>query len=152
MICPHCAAEMPEISSFCPACGLAVRAAEDLTAGDVKDALLGAAAYLTVVPAVVLLAVPALRRSPFVRFHAWQSVFFAAAAAVLGLALRLLFVILSILPLLGFLLAWLLIGVGAIAVAVTWVVLVVKAAQGHGYELPVIGPLAARVAQQGYPH
>ena len=152
MICPHCAAEMPEISSFCPACGRAVKATEELSAGDVRDALLAAAAYVTVVPAVVFLAVPAMRRSPFVRFHAWQAVFFAAAASVLGMVLRLLFVILSILPLLGFLLAWLLIGVGAIAVAILWGVLVVKAAQGHGYELPIIGPLAARVAQQGHSH
>ena len=129
-----------------------MHATEQLSAADVRDALLGAVAYLAIVPAVVFLAVPTLRRSPFVRFHAWQSVFFAAAATILGLAIRLLFLILSILPLLGFLLAWLLIGVGAIAVAVTWVVLVVKASQGHGYELPVIGPLAARVAEQGHPH
>jgi uncharacterized membrane protein len=38
-----------------------------------------ALAYLTLVPAVVFLLLPAYRRRMFVRFHAWQSVLLWAA-------------------------------------------------------------------------
>jgi uncharacterized membrane protein len=147
MICSHCAAEMPEISAFCPSCGRSVTAEPELTATRFQDAVLGALAYATFVPAIVFLAIPALKSSRFVRFHSWQSVFLAIATVVAGSALRLLFVILSILPLVGFLLAWLSLGVGLLAIVVVWAALVAKAARGQGYELPMIGPLAARLAE-----
>ena len=147
MICSYCAAEMPEISAFCPVCGRSVTAAPELSANRSQDAVLGALAYATFVPAILFLAIPALKSSRFVRFHSWQSVFLAIATVVAGLALRLLFVIFSILPLVGFLLAWLSLGVGFLAIVVVWAVLVAKAAQGQGYELPMIGPLAARLAE-----
>ncbi len=147
MNCSHCASEMPEISAFCPGCGRSVTAEPELSATRSQDAVLGALAYATFVPAIVFLAIPALKSSHFVRFHSWQSVFLAIATVVAGLALRLLFVIFSILPLVGFLLAWLSLGVGFLAIVVVWAVLVAKAAQGQGYELPMIGPLAARLAE-----
>ena len=50
------------------------------------------------------------------------------------------------LPIVGFLLAWLSLGIGVHrAFVILWVVLVVKAAQGQHYELPLIGPLVAGV-------
>src|SRR5436309_3254037 len=105
MTCPHCAAEMPEISAFCPVCGRSVNAPPALRATDTRDAVLGAFAYVTVLPAILFL-VPALRSSRFVRFHSWQSVFFAVAAAIAAFVMKLLFAIFSILPVIGFLLAW----------------------------------------------
>src|SRR5215470_18357469 len=81
MICSHCAAEMPEISAYCPACGSSVNAESDpLRASDLNDQLLGALAYVAIVPAIVLLLIPMLRHRLFVRFHAWQSLLFTAAA------------------------------------------------------------------------
>jgi len=152
MICSHCAAEMPEISVFCPSCGRSAAAADDEPkAESPRDALLGALAYITVVPAIVFLAVPAIRGRHFVRFHAWQSVLFVVATAILAGVFRLLFVILSVLPVLGFLIAWLSSGLGFLAILFLWAVLVAKAAQGQSYELPVIGPMAARFVEQGYP-
>lgn len=148
MICPHCASEMPEISAFCPGCGRSVHEdAEHLTACDTHEALLGALAYLTFVPAVLFLAIPAFKDKAFVRFHAWQSVFFAGVTLVLGLAMRLIFAILSFVPFIGFLFAWLSVGLVFLAVVVLWAVLVVKAGQGQAYELPWLGQFAARLAQ-----
>ena len=118
-----------------------------LTATDARDALLGALAYLTVVPAILFLAVPAFRSSRFVRFHSWQSVFFAIATAIAGFLVKLVFMIFSILPAIGFLLAWLSVGVASIALVIIWVVLAVKAVQGQSYELPVLGRMAARLAE-----
>jgi uncharacterized membrane protein len=146
MICSHCAAEMPEISGFCPGCGRSVIAPGALIAVDRRDAFLGALAYVTVLPAILFL-VPALKGSRFVRFHSWQSVFFAIATALTAFGVRLLFAIFSILPVIGFLVAWLSVGVAFIAIVVIWVALTVKAIQGQSYELPVIGRMAAQLAE-----
>ena len=136
---------MPDISAFCPACGSSV-AAEKFSASDPRERVLGTLAYIGLLPALVFLAVPALRRNPFIRFHSWQAVFFSGSSILLGLALRLLFVLFSMLPIVGFLLAWLSLGIGALGIVTLWVVLVVKAAQGQQYELSLIGPLAAQFA------
>ena len=108
--------------------------------------MLSALAYIGVIPAVILLLLPALRGNRFVRFHSWQSVLFSVVSLLMPLALRLLFVIFSMLPVVGFLLAWLSLGIGSIGIVTLWIVLVVKAAQGQHYELPLIGPLAAQLA------
>jgi len=145
MICSNCDAPMPDISAFCPACGQSVTAQES-AASDPREKILGALAYIGLIPAIILLAVPALRDNRFIRFHAWQSVFFSVSSVLLGLGLRLLFIIFSMLPVVGFLLAWLSLGIGSIGIVTLWVVLVVKAAQGQHYELPLIGPLVAQFA------
>src|ERR1700751_86067 len=135
MICSHCAAEMPQISAYCPACGSAVNNESDpFHALDMTDRLLGAVAYVATVPAIVMLFIPALRGRLFVRFHAWQSLLFTACTFVLGVVVRVLFLLFSILPFGGFLLSWLLMGVGALAVTVLWAALVLKAALGDRFE------------------
>jgi uncharacterized membrane protein len=143
MICSNCDAPIPDISAFCPACGSSV-AAEKFNATHSRERLLAALAYIGLLPAFVLLAIPALRRNPFIRFHCWQAVFFSGSSILLGLAVRLLFVLFSMLPVVGFLLAWLSLGIGALGIVTLWFVLMVKAAQGQHYELPLIGPLAAQ--------
>jgi uncharacterized membrane protein len=138
MICSKCSAEMPEISAYCPACGYPVNAASDpLRANDLTDKLLAAIAYV----------VPGVRLRPFVRFHAWQAVLFVAGTCVLAVIVRLLFLVFSVFPFGGFMFAWLLVGVGVIAISIMWAALVAKAALGHRYELPFIGPWAVRLAQ-----
>jgi uncharacterized membrane protein len=146
MICTYCAAEMPEISVFCPGCGRSVNAPEEVSATSARDAVLGGLSYVTVVPAIVFLAVPAFRSNRFVRLHSWQSVFFFAAAAVTALLLKVLFAVFSILPAIGFLVAWLLVGVTLIAMVMLWAVLTLKAVQGQSYELPILGRIAASLA------
>jgi len=148
MICSRCSAEMPEISAYCPACGHSVNEASDpFRANDAMDRLLAAMSYLAIVPAVAFLLIPAMRRRAFVRFHAWQALLFVAATCAITGVLRGLFLIFSLLPFGGFLIAWLLIGVGAIAISILWAALVAKAALGHRFELPVVGNWAARLAQ-----
>jgi uncharacterized membrane protein len=135
---------MPDVSAFCPACGVSV--AETSGAVDFRDRALGALAYVGLIPAIILLLIPALRGNRFVRFHSWHSVLFTIASVLLGLALKLLFVILAILPVIGFLLAWLSLAIGSMGIFILWVVLLVKAALGHYYQLPLIGPLAEQLA------
>lgn len=148
MICSHCASEMPDISAFCPGCGRSVHeVVEHLDVANTQEALLGALAYLTVFPAIVFLAVRAFKSKTFVRFHAWQSILFAVATAIIGLAMRLIFAILSFVPFIGFLFAWLSVGLVFLAIVLLWAVLVVKAGQGRAYELPWLGHYAAQLSE-----
>ena len=135
---------MPDVSSFCPACGISV--AETPAAVNSRDRALGALAYIGIIPAIILIMIPALRDNRFVRFHSWQSILFSIASVLLAGALKLLFVIFSVLPVIGFLLAWLSLGIGSLGILMLWIVLFLKAAQGHHYELPVVGPLAEQLA------
>ena len=68
LACPYCSFLMPVGVAFCPGCGRALRPIPSRERGA------AAIAYLTLVPAAVLLLLPAFRGSRFVRFHAWQSV------------------------------------------------------------------------------
>src|SRR2546430_12872324 len=138
MICSNCDAPMPDVSSFCPACGISV--AETPAAVNSRDRALGALAYIGIIPAIILIMIPALRDNRFVRFHSWQSILFSIASVLLAGALKLLFVIFSVLPVIGFLLAWLSLGIGSLGIVMLLIVLFVKAAHGHHYELPVVGP------------
>src|SRR5215467_15792287 len=134
MICSSCAAEMPEVSVYCPACGSPVKSESDpFHTSDITEQLLGVLAYIAVVPAIVLVLIPALRDRKFVRFHAWQSLLFTAAACIFAVLLRVLFLLFSVLPFGGSLVAWLLIGVGALAITILWAALLVKAGLGDRY-------------------
>ncbi len=138
---------MPDVSVFCPACGRSTSAGAP-GAGDLRDRILGAVAYVGLLPAIVLLVIPPLRKSTFLRFHCWQAIFFTLATAVLGLFFRLLFAIFSVFPVVGLLIAWLIAGTGSLGLFTLWVVLVLKAGQGRQYELPFIGRLAAGLANK----
>ncbi len=98
-----------------------------------------AVAYLTFVPAAVILFLPAFRNNRFVRFHAWQSillwgVFFVLTISALFLsnvAAAMVFLLFGILA--------------ALAMLFLWIVLTLKAWQGERFEVPLFGDLAARL-------
>lgn len=142
--CLQCGMRVEEGSELCPSCErLSKVAAQEGIAPKAKfgsrENLIGAAAYLTFVPAAVFLLVNPFRKVPFVRFHSFQSLFLAVVVfltfLVLGLfqsAALLLVLLLATLALLGF--------------GILWILLVVKAMQGDAFQLPIIGALAARQA------
>ncbi len=101
----------------------------------------GMLAYVTIIPAIIFRVVEPYNKSRFVRFHAWQSIFFNVAWWILWIGLR----IVVHLPFLGFftLLVWPLVGLGGLIV---WIILVMKANQGQMFKLPVIGDLAEKQA------
>lgn len=71
--------------------------------------------------------------NPFVRFHALQStIFFGALFVVM--------VFFSIIPILGFLVNFLL----GLCAFVVWLFIMIKAAQGVAFKLPVVGDIAER--------
>jgi len=124
---------MPPSAAFCPACR---RSAKSLSPA---ERLAAAAAYLSFVPAAILLFLPAFRGNRFVRFHAWQSVLLWGAFA-LGT------VIAPFLSERGAAIFFLLLGVLAVlAMFFLWAVLSIKARQGEWFELPLLGKLAGRL-------
>jgi uncharacterized membrane protein len=99
-----------------------------------SDGQAGALAYVTIIPAIIFLLVEPYNRNSFVRFHAWQSIFFQAAFFVVSF--------INVIPLLGqivFLIAF-------VGFFVMWVIVVMKAFKGEKYQLPIIGKYAAQQA------
>jgi len=105
----------------------------------VEDRALGALAYFTLVPAVVLLLLPGFRTHRFLRFHAWQSVLIWALFFVLTFVALLL-------SNLAAATVFLLFGIlASLAMLFLWIVLSIKAWQGERFELPWFGELAGRL-------
>jgi len=108
-----------------------------------SDKAVGAIAYITFLPAVAFLILVPYKKSPFVRFHAWQSIFLNFVALVLSYLLGLF------------------IGGGSIAAAtaailgswmilyfwiIVWAFCALFAFSGKSLKLPIIGKLAERQA------
>ncbi|MGC2194803.1 MAG: zinc-ribbon domain-containing protein [Terriglobales bacterium] len=158
--CGYCGASMPDIAEFCPTCGRPVRegnyfAPEEprldepqadtpgetppvvvVPAVEWNDRWVGALAYFTFIPALLFLFLKQFQRRKFVRFHAFQSIFFWAAVVVL--------LLLGLLAsTFGWLFVWLLMGtLIGLALFFTWLLLSIKALQGEWFGLPVLGALA----------
>jgi len=148
--CPGCAAQMPDSAAFCPGCGRSMRiesaASPELGAkqklGVLRENFAGALAYLTFLPALVFLLLDPYRRNPFVRFHCLQCLLFWLVCVVLAVVVRVVCLGLLFIPIVGPLLAVLVVVVIALAAVFMWIVLLVKAFQGERFALPVIGDLA----------
>jgi len=98
-----------------------------------------AVAYLTFIPAVVILFLAAFRKNRFVRFHAWQSILLWGVFFVLTIVALLLSNIAAAI-------VFLLFGIlAALAMLFLWIVLTLKAWEGERFELPLFGELAARL-------
>jgi uncharacterized membrane protein len=116
----------------------------DLKLPGLSDNTAAGIAYLTCIPAIVLLIVEPYRRSPFVRFHAWQSIFFfltlAGLEIILGAAL-------SFVPYTGILLTtlWQL---ASLALFLVWIIVIIAAFGGRRVSLPVLGALAEKQANR----
>ncbi|MCL4811091.1 MAG: DUF4870 domain-containing protein [Vicinamibacteraceae bacterium] len=92
--------------------------------------LAGVIAYaLGFVTGIILLVLE--KDSRFVRFHAWQSTIVFGAIFVINL-------VLGVIPILGWLISFLLIPVTLIL----WIILMVKAFQGEMFKLPIVGDIA----------
>ncbi|HPD18209.1 MAG TPA: DUF4870 domain-containing protein [Candidatus Goldiibacteriota bacterium] len=73
------------------------------------------------------------KESKFVRFHALQSI-------LTFIGVMILFVVLSIIPVLG----WLISVVFTPVVIILWIVLMVRAYRGEMWKLPIVGDMAAK--------
>ncbi len=159
--CSSCGAQVE--GRFCPKCGAAQAAAAGAApspqqtayvppppaqpvAGGMEDNMAGALCYLLgFITGVLFLVVEPYSKRPFVRFHAFQSILFSAGWIVLSIALSIVMGIMSavlhmwlvfmplraLIGLLGFLL---------------WLFCMYKAYNRELYQLPIVGPIAAKQA------
>ena len=91
-------------------------------------------AYITIIPAIIFLVVAPYNQKPFVRFHAWQSIFLGIAAFAIGF--------INIIPFLGQIIFL----IGMLILFVAWIIAILKALKGERFELPVIGKFASQQA------
>jgi uncharacterized membrane protein len=142
MLCPSCNTETGSNSTFCPHCGAntvtgaAAAAAIPAQQGGLSETAAGAIAYVTIIPAIIFLAMEPYNHSSFVRFHSWQSIFLGVAAIALNL-------ILGIIPIIG----WLLMVPVGLGFLILWLVAIVKASKGERFKIPLIGNFAEQQAR-----
>jgi uncharacterized membrane protein len=101
-------------------------------------------AYITLIPAIVFLIVAPFKNSSYVRFHAWQSIFFFVAWAVIDILVAM---VQNIVPSAVFLTLTVL-QLVALAIFVVWIFVFVSAFNGKLFKLPVIGDLAEKQANR----
>src|ERR1041384_6724356 len=95
IFCSNCGTQNADNATFCTNCGKAisqpVMAATPAGTGPViatsaapagvlpNENVMGGIAYLTFIPAVILLLIEPYNRNKFVRFHAWQEIWLSVA-------------------------------------------------------------------------
>lgn len=139
--CTACGTALNESIAFCPKCGTAVRRGESSaeTGGraavvtGVPENVAGMLCYIFVI-AIIFLLVEPYSRNRFVRFHAFQSILFSIAWVLMHGVVAI--------PVIG----WMLWPAVELAFLIAWIVLLIKAYQGHMFKLPVIGDFAEQHA------
>ena len=143
--CNMCGAQIVDGTTTCAACAGRIPAAPAATASapaqGMADNVAGMLAYITIIPAIIFLVMEPYNRNRFIRFHAFQCLFFAASLIILHTCLSI-FIIVPFLALITFPLH-LLVSLGGF---ILWIVLLLKANQGQMWKLPVIGDLAEKQA------
>jgi uncharacterized membrane protein len=160
--CTKCGAPLLEGAAFCGSCGAAVSAPAGgaatspatapagTTAGSsgLTPNVAGALAYFTIIPAIIFLVVEPYNKDRFIKFHAFQSLFFNLAWVVLIIGMVIVGFILALIPVVGWildLLLWLAIGLGGFAL---WVYTMYQAYNEKKFMLPVVGKLAEQQASK----
>ena len=140
MVCPACKMETGSDSQFCPHCGAntTTGAVPPMATqqGGLSETAAGVVAYITIVPAIIFLVMEPYNRSPFIRFHAWQSIFFGITVAIVHF-------VLGVIPILG----WLLLLPVGIVFLILWIFVMIKASKGERYKIPFIGNFAEQAAR-----
>lgn len=136
MVCPACKAETGSDSAFCPHCGAnTATGVSSAQPGGLSENAAGVVAYITIIPAIIFLVMVPYNRSSFIRFHAWQSIFFGVTVAVVNF-------VLGVIPILG----WLLLLPVGVALLILWIFVMIKASKGERYKIPFIGNFAEQAA------
>ena len=162
--CAKCGAQLNAGSGFCGACGAAVAGQSVTTTTGAASApapaqpatastgmtnnMAGALCYLVgFITGIVFLVLEPYNKNRFVRFHAFQSIFFSVVCIVFSMIWSWIFISLLFTPGLGMWglmsLIWLIIRLAMIA---AWVFLIYKAYNNEEFKLPIIGDLAAKQA------
>jgi uncharacterized membrane protein len=113
----------------------------EMTQSGLSENGAGALSYITVIPAIIFLVMPPYNKSSYIRFHAWQCIFFTIACIVLWIAMFIVRAILWSIPFVGLMIYPLML-ILDLGVFILWLVVVLKALNGQRFSLPIIGALA----------
>ena len=116
----------------------------DLNPYGITDNAAAGITYLTIVPAIVFLIAAPFKRSPFVRFNAWQSIFLYVAWAVVHIVVQLIQTLRPSVVVLSLTL-WQFVD---LAFFVVLVIVFVSAFNGRRIMIPILGGLAQRQADR----
>jgi uncharacterized membrane protein len=162
--CSKCGGQLNAGSSFCPACGVAVAepgiAQPGVSAVTAGAAVVPARAGMTnnvagmlcyilgIITGVIFLVLEPYKSNRFVRFHAFQSIFFWVACFAFWMIWSQVLVGMFIsgggLGMLG--MFGLFFTLVRLAMFVGWIFLMIKAYNNEEFKLPIIGDLAAKQA------
>ena len=118
--------------------------ASGINVSGLSDNAAGGLSYITIIPAIVFLIAEPYKRSSYVRFHAWQSIFLYVAWAVVHILVQ---VVQNLVPTVLFLTLtlWQLVD---LAFFVVLVIVFVSAFNGKRIVLPIVGGLAEKQANR----
>jgi uncharacterized membrane protein len=131
----------PGAQAYGTAGGAQPYAAPVSTGGAMADNLAGALCYvLGLITGILFLVLAPYNQNKFIRFHAFQSIFFHAAWIVLWIVETMMAFVMPwyLMSLIGMLLA-----LGGLAI---WLILMFKAYNNERFKLPIIGDLAEKQA------
>lgn len=115
------------------------------TRAGISDNAAGAISYFTFIPAFLLLLIAPYKESPYVRFHAWQSVLLDITAFVVEIifgAIALLTLFLGS-PILAYA-----VKVVSVAWLILWIACVIRAMNGKRFKIPVLGNIAEKLSMK----
>jgi uncharacterized membrane protein len=161
MHCTRCGTQLTDNSGFCQNCGQAagtgilgnptasgaavVPNAPTSATTTMASNIAGLLSYiLGFLSGIFFLVAEPYKRDPFVRFHAFQSIFLSVAAIVVRLGFG---VMLSIMPWSLWSLISMISALVSLAFFLLFLLLMFKAYSNERFKLPVIGDLAERQAQ-----
>jgi uncharacterized membrane protein len=158
--CAKCGATLAEGTGFCGSCGTpvaaaggtpAVSAASGAPGGGAAGSssglapnVAGALAYITIIPAIIFLVMEPYNKDRFIKFHAFQCLFLAAAGFAAGICLM----VLNVIPIIGTIISLLLFPLLWLAVFVLAVISAIKAYNNQKFMIPFIGKLAEQQAMK----
>jgi uncharacterized membrane protein len=108
------------------------------------DRVAAGLSYVTGIPAVFYLTSDRYKRRPYLRFHAWQAIYFVLACVLITAVLG---VVTDTVPELRFL-QFDNFPLISLALVIVWVVILMKALNGEYYRLPLIGAMAEKRAKR----
>jgi uncharacterized membrane protein len=115
------------------------------TRSGISDNAASAISYCTFLPAIAFLLFPPYKNSPYVRFHAWQSVLIFITAFIFDIVLG------------SVALLTLFLGTAALAYIfrafsflwlALWLVCVIQAARGKQFRIPLLGSIAEKLSMK----
>jgi uncharacterized membrane protein len=151
--CAKCGTSLSDGAGFCNNCGAQAGAGTPPPAytgpgsqsAPLSSNVIGALAYLAgFITGIVFLLIAPYNKDPFIRFHAFQSIFLSIAyflvSVVLGIVFGMSFIV--SMGLVSTLLSLILTLVRLVFLLV-WLFMMYKAYNNERFELPIIGPMAA---------